>query len=154
MNDYRTVGYETWGRQCALCRTVVGLEVHHISSDRSDSRPENLMPLCGTCHNLVTQGTVYIDPQSRSASVTISGTFVRGPQANVPPISVEVQIAALKQLIPDIWEMTDHRSLLLLQDGVSGAFYTECHVPASSLVDRMDFDGNNILDTRNAVAYS
>ncbi len=140
MNDYRSIGFDAWGRACGLCSTTVGLEMHHLSGDREDNRKENLMPLCGTCHNLVTDNHVDINHETRIANVTLGGIFDRGPKADVPPLSVEVHLTALRQALPSVWELRDHRSLLLLQDGVSKAFYVECHLPAAELAQHLDFD--------------
>lgn len=41
---------EAFGYRCAECGRAGPLELHHRNGDRTDDRPENLRPLCETCH--------------------------------------------------------------------------------------------------------
>jgi len=146
MNDYRTIGFDAWGEKCELCGTPFGLEMHHISGDREDNDARNLMPLCGTCHNLVTVQHVYIDPGTREAAVTVGGVFEPGPKCEVPPLAVRLHVTALADTFPTIAELRGSNSLLLLQDGVSKAFYAECHLSADVLAKHLDF--GTLIDPR------
>lgn len=143
MTNYRETGLSTWGESCAACDRRIGLEVHHLNNDRSDGRPENLMPLCGTCHNLVTAGKLHVTPD-RQIQITAAHRFDTGPYTPLPPIDVEVHLVDFQEQIPQTWELGGHRRLLLLRDGVSKAYYVECHVPAHVLAKSLDFDA--VLD--------
>ncbi len=48
------------GSTCPFCsnRDVAGFEIHHIDENPANNDPTNLLMLCGTCHNLVTQGRI------------------------------------------------------------------------------------------------
>ena len=47
--------FAAYGRRCADCgRTDVPLEVHHVNSDPTDNRIQNLIPLCVDCHRKAT----------------------------------------------------------------------------------------------------
>lgn len=44
--------------ECSLCGAVEGeiqLDIHHKNQDKTDNRPENLVCLCKTCHQLLHQ---------------------------------------------------------------------------------------------------
>lgn len=53
--EYRRICYAIWPRKCVVCgEDYIGkrfqLDVHHIDGDPSNDQPENLVPLCRTCH--------------------------------------------------------------------------------------------------------
>jgi len=139
MTTYRELGLSTYGGECEICGATVGIEVHHINGDHADNRIENLMPLCGTCHNVATAGDFFIDAD-RQVRVTVSHNFDTGPRVDIPPVPVEIQLVDFHRLLPTTWELQENRRLLLLKDGVSKAYYVECHIPAGALAARLDFD--------------
>lgn len=140
MPTYREICFSTWGRQCAACGISIGVEAHHIDGDRSNNDPQNLIPLCGTCHNLVTSGLVHIDPLNRSITPNFIGLYELGPLVETPPHSVQIQLHMFKTDISNIWEVDQGHPFTLLQDGVSQAYYSEIHMPAGILKNLFDFD--------------
>ena len=50
------------GYRCAVptCRGILALDLHHMEqvSDNGENVPENLLPLCPTCHALYHRGTI------------------------------------------------------------------------------------------------
>lgn len=48
---YRNVCYDYWPRCCAVCGSLIRVEVHHIDGDRMNYHPTNLVPLCKRHHN-------------------------------------------------------------------------------------------------------
>lgn len=54
-----------WGHQCAMpgCNHTRFLEIHHMEdwADGGETNLENLIPLCGACHSLVTDGFADIE---------------------------------------------------------------------------------------------
>lgn len=50
MSNYRRKALEEHGEQCSNCGATEGIEIHHRNGDRTDNRVENLLPLCGDCH--------------------------------------------------------------------------------------------------------
>lgn len=58
---YRRIGKHAHGTACSVCGYYDNIcsgivEFHHIDRDRTNSRPENLIPLCPTCHAYLTRG--------------------------------------------------------------------------------------------------
>ncbi|GAI08417.1 unnamed protein product, partial [marine sediment metagenome] len=98
------------------------------------------MPLCGTCHNLVETGLLKIDLESRDIHVGFVGLYNLSIGVPNPPYQVEIQLHQFKDRFPEIWEVGQKQPFLLLQDGVSQAFYTECHIPAAALAPVFDLD--------------
>jgi hypothetical protein len=53
------------GYRCAVptCRQILALDIHHIVevSEGGDNNPQNLLPLCPTCHALFHRGTIARD---------------------------------------------------------------------------------------------
>jgi hypothetical protein len=145
MTTYRDTAFEAWGKICAACRNTVGLEVHHIDGTRDNNDRHNLMPLCGTCHNLATSGDISIDAVTREISPNLLGLFDLAPLASQPRNQVQLQLLQLKREAPEIWE-TSRIPFTLQQDGKSDAYFVECHVPAWRLEELLDFDA--ILDPR------
>jgi hypothetical protein len=48
---YRRLAYAAYGKICHDCHCVTGwIEVHHLNTDRTDNRIENLCVLCRSCH--------------------------------------------------------------------------------------------------------
>jgi len=44
--------------KCKWCRKQPVQEIHHIDGNPRNNKPDNLIPLCGTCHNRVTRGEI------------------------------------------------------------------------------------------------
>lgn len=49
-SDYRKKCFAEHGGECVRCGTSNEVVAHHINGDRGDNRPENLAPLCESCH--------------------------------------------------------------------------------------------------------
>lgn len=64
-DDYRSVCFQHYDRECAECGASGDLQVHHKDRDRSNNEPENLVPLCKNCH-----WDEHRDEQSERASVS------------------------------------------------------------------------------------
>jgi len=45
-------------RKCRWCRKNPAQEIHHIDGNPHNNKPDNLIALCGTCHNRVTNGEI------------------------------------------------------------------------------------------------
>lgn len=63
--NYRKIAFDTYPNICAYCGFgIIGiLQVAHLSHNRKDSSPENLVILCPTCHkmydgNLISKDTL------------------------------------------------------------------------------------------------
>jgi len=50
LTAYRKTCYRYWEHQCVLCGASNHLEVNHIDRDTRNDSPENLVPLCRSCH--------------------------------------------------------------------------------------------------------
>jgi hypothetical protein len=52
--SYRKIAFDTYPNICAYCGFgIIGiLQVAHLSHDRKDDSPENLVILCPTCHKM------------------------------------------------------------------------------------------------------
>lgn len=48
--NYRVACFVEVGKVCYLCDSEEDIEVHHINGRRQDNKPENLIPLCESCH--------------------------------------------------------------------------------------------------------
>lgn len=128
----REICFQHWGKKCFGCGAGIGIEVHHIDGNSSNDDPQNLMPLCGTCHNLVTAGTLQINPNTREITVNLLGLFNVGPIVSYPPNQVQVQLLKFKKQVKT-WEEEEGQPFLLLQDGVNTAYFIECHIQAQHL---------------------
>jgi hypothetical protein len=54
---YQAIAYRNYGKICSNCgydEFEEGLEVHHIDGNRNNNDLDNLIVLCGRCHNLIT----------------------------------------------------------------------------------------------------
>ena len=139
--NYREVCFEQWGKACSACGVSVGIEAHHIDENHENNVVDNLMPLCGTCHNLVTGGMIQIAPASREITLNVMGLFEAGPLVPPPPHQVQLQLKRFKDVIGKaVWEVAAGRPFCLLHDAVSGAYFVECHVTAEELHTAFDFD--------------
>ena len=47
---YRTTCFLHHEKKCVICDEDKIVEVHHLNEDKTDNRPENLIPLCPTHH--------------------------------------------------------------------------------------------------------
>jgi len=45
-------------RKCKWCRKQPAQEIHHINGNPRNNKRDNLIALCGTCHNRVTHGEI------------------------------------------------------------------------------------------------
>jgi len=45
-------------RKCMWCRKHPAQEIHHIDENPRNNKRDNLIPLCGFCHNRVTSGEI------------------------------------------------------------------------------------------------
>jgi hypothetical protein len=50
---YQTTCFEYHGKKCLVCGETKIVAAHHVNKNHSDSRPENLVPLCPTHHQYV-----------------------------------------------------------------------------------------------------
>jgi len=50
-NTYRKRALDEYAEVCVSCRSKENIEIHHINGDREKATIENLIPLCGDCHN-------------------------------------------------------------------------------------------------------
>jgi len=51
--NYRKIAFENHGEKCVLCGADENIQVHHIDGDHANSDPENLMPVCNSCHGKI-----------------------------------------------------------------------------------------------------
>lgn len=137
---YREDALAHWGDFCGICGDTLGLEVHHIDSNRENNKIENLMPLCGTCHNLVSEGRLTINKDSRETNASIEGLYYLPENIPRPDAGVEVQMYQLLSSGKGILEVELSYPLILLQDGVNEAFFVECHVKSSELSNIFDLE--------------
>jgi len=56
--NYRTICFHHHGHKCLVCNEDLFLIAHHVNGDRTNSEPENLIPLCHT-HHLYIHHYVY-----------------------------------------------------------------------------------------------
>lgn len=147
MPNIRDICFKHWGEKCLGCGVGIGIEAHHIDGNNDNNDPHNLMPLCGTCHNLVTLGTLQVDPGSRNITANILGLFTVGPSVDHPSHQVQVQMLKFKDQV-EPWESSVQKQpFLLLQDGVNQSYFVECHVQAVRLVELLYEDA--VLDPEN-----
>ncbi|MCK5020915.1 MAG: HNH endonuclease [Candidatus Peribacteraceae bacterium] len=59
-NDYVTTCKEYHGLSCIICGEDKVFNVHHIDKDRTNNRPDNLVPLCPTHHAYMHKGFGYL----------------------------------------------------------------------------------------------
>jgi len=45
-------------KKCKWCRKQPSQEIHHIDGNPRNNKRDNLIALCGTCHNRVTNGEI------------------------------------------------------------------------------------------------
>jgi len=45
-------------RKCTWCRKLPAQELHHIDGNPKNNNPNNLIPLCGYCHERATAGEI------------------------------------------------------------------------------------------------
>lgn len=50
--SYRTICFQWWEKECALCKWKYSLDVHHIDRNRKNNEKQNLIPLCQNHHSL------------------------------------------------------------------------------------------------------
>lgn len=53
---YRTICFQNWPKECALCKFDKIVAVHHIDEDRKNNDPKNLIPLCPNHHEMTHSG--------------------------------------------------------------------------------------------------
>lgn len=51
--NYRTIAFQDWKKECAICGFDKIVAVHHIDEDHSNNNRENLIPLCPNHHEMV-----------------------------------------------------------------------------------------------------
>lgn len=49
---YRTIAFQHWKKECAICCFDKIVTVHHIDEDHSNNDPQNLIPLCPNHHEM------------------------------------------------------------------------------------------------------
>jgi hypothetical protein len=54
--QYRKVCFDEHGRVCVICGSGDDVVAHHVNGDRTCNKPENLRPMCRSCHRSVHQG--------------------------------------------------------------------------------------------------
>lgn len=55
-DEYREVCFSNHGEECVICGDAGELVAHHVDGDRSNNSPENLRPMCRSCHRSVHNG--------------------------------------------------------------------------------------------------
>tara|TARA_R110002074_G_scaffold325645_2_gene495943 strand:- start:956 stop:1408 length:453 start_codon:yes stop_codon:yes gene_type:complete len=50
---YRTIAFQTWKKECAICGFNKVVAVHHIDENHNNNDPKNLIPLCPNHHEMV-----------------------------------------------------------------------------------------------------
>lgn len=53
LNLPRYIGYMHHKKECWFCGNKNKLHIHHVSGDRGNNHPANLIPLCSRCHQRV-----------------------------------------------------------------------------------------------------
>jgi len=140
MTDYREVCFQAWGHVCGGCGASVGLEAHCLDGNHENLDPRNFMPLCGTCHNLVTREDAQINSETREVNPNLVGLFIIAPEVPTPPHQVQMQVLGFERFLEEIWETQKQQILTLYGDGVNGSFFTECHLPARRLASLIDLE--------------
>ena len=70
--NYRKTAFDAYPHICATCGWDEDeriLEVHHIDSNRSNCKLNNLVILCPTCHRKITLGYYDFDPITKKLSM-------------------------------------------------------------------------------------
>lgn len=74
---YREIAFKRWGKRCQHCgydRYESVIQVHHLDRDRENNSPENVVPLCPTCHaeaHYLTQAGLYAQGERREANMNL-----------------------------------------------------------------------------------
>ena len=50
---YRTIAFQSWKQECAICGFDKIVAVHHIGENHDNNDPHNLIPLCPNHHEMV-----------------------------------------------------------------------------------------------------
>lgn len=50
---YRTIAFQNWKQECAICGFDKIVAVHHIDENHDNNDPHNLIPLCPNHHEMV-----------------------------------------------------------------------------------------------------
>lgn len=50
---YRTIAFQSWKQECAICGFDKIVAVHHIDENHDNNDPHNLIPLCPNHHEMV-----------------------------------------------------------------------------------------------------
>ena len=51
--NYRTIAFQTWKKECAICGFNKVVEVHHLDENHNNNDPDNLIPLCPNHHQML-----------------------------------------------------------------------------------------------------
>ena len=49
---YKTIAYQHWPKECAICGFDKAVAVHHVDENHSNNDPNNLIPLCPNHHEM------------------------------------------------------------------------------------------------------
>ena len=52
-SHYRTIAFQHWACECAICGFDKIVAIHHIDEDHFNNNPKNLIPLCPNHHEMV-----------------------------------------------------------------------------------------------------
>lgn len=55
---YRETCFSEHGSECVVCGSGGDVIAHHVNGDRADNSPENLRPMCTSCHAEVHHGNI------------------------------------------------------------------------------------------------
>ncbi|QYH20237.1 HNH endonuclease [Corynebacterium aquatimens] len=88
---------DVWGRQCAMpgCTHSRYIEIHHLRewADGGATDIENLIPLCSSCHSLVSHGSATIDVNGPMLEFSFSnGSRFRSLNRSLPEVVFTPQV--------------------------------------------------------------
>jgi hypothetical protein len=55
-DEYREIAFKNHGEDCVVCGSGENVIAHHVDGDRSNNDPDNLRPMCRSCHLSVHHG--------------------------------------------------------------------------------------------------
>lgn len=68
--EYRAICFEEHGDECLLCPSSDRIVAHHVDGDRDNNAPENIIPLCWSCHRSIHCGAEGYEKWSEQLPVS------------------------------------------------------------------------------------